>query len=90
MPFLARHLFFIVFLCVRVVCARGAFRGRNKYDVFHQGTKSRWCTVQEGGALAAAAAADELQEEEATKKKKKEMRKKGVTFGGKALLFFPS
>jgi len=39
--------------------------------------------------LAAAAAADELQEEEATKKKK-EMRKKGVTFGGKALLFFPS
>jgi hypothetical protein len=37
----------------------------------------------------AAAAADELQEEEGTKKKKKEMRKKGVTFGGKALLFFP-
>jgi hypothetical protein len=37
----------------------------------------------------AAAAADELQEEERTKKKKKEMRKKGVTFGGKALLFFP-
>ncbi len=37
--------------------------------------------------LAAAAAADELQEEGGTKKK--EMRKKGVTFGGKALLFFP-
>ncbi len=36
----------------------------------------------------AAAAADELQEEEGTKKKK-EMRKKGVTFAGKALLFFP-
>ncbi len=37
--------------------------------------------------LAAAAAADELQEEGGTKKK--EMRKKGVTFGGNALLFFP-
>jgi hypothetical protein len=41
------------------------------------------------GEPLAAAAADELQEKEGTKKKKKEMRKKGVTFGGKALLFFP-
>jgi hypothetical protein len=38
--------------------------------------------------LAATAAADELQEEEGTKNNM-EMRKKGVTFGGKALLFFP-
>jgi hypothetical protein len=44
---------------------------------------------RKGEPLAAAAAADELQEKEGTKKKKKEMRKKGVTFGGKALLFFP-
>ncbi len=43
---------------------------------------------RKGEPLAAAAAADELQEKEGTKKKK-EMRKKGVTFGGKALLFFP-
>jgi hypothetical protein len=46
------------------------------------------CRKEEPLAAAAAAAADEFQEE-GTKKKKKEMRKKGVTFGGKALLFFP-
>ncbi len=88
-PYLARHLFFIVFLCVRVVCARGAFRGRNKYDVFHQGTKSRWCPVQEGGAFGGSSCSRWTSRRRRNKKEEEGNEEEGCDVWREGAAFFP-